>query len=127
MRGPDDFHHRLHVASREGQAIGRQLPASAATPADDGDGSAPEPAADPVDDTADNVPSAATPRCPPQTPEGSSPTVDCDDSDMVVIEEDDYPDPNAPDGSVFAVRLGDYSQLFARLRRGGGLESSRRA
>ena len=127
MRGPDDFHHRLHVASREGQAIGRQLPQAAAPAADGSDGLVAEPVADPVDEVADDVPSAATPGCPPQTPEGSSPTVDCDDSDMVVIEEDDHPDPNAPDGSVFAVRLGDYSQLFARLRRGGGLESSRRA
>jgi hypothetical protein len=46
---------------------------------------------------------------------------------MMVIEEDNHPDPNAPDGSVFAVRLGDYSQLFARLRRGGQIESSRQA
>jgi len=28
---------------------------------------------------------------------------------------------------VQAVRLGDYSRLFARLRRGGQLESSRQA
>ena len=42
-----------------------------------------------------------------------------DDSDMVVIEEDRYPDPNSTNSTVAAVRLGDYSRLFARLRRGG--------
>jgi len=52
---------------------------------------------------------------------------DPDDSDMVVIEEDLYVDPHAPEPAVQAVRLGDYSRLFARLRRGGQLESSRQA
>ena len=43
---------------------------------------------------------------------------------MVVIEEDRYPDPNSANPTVAAVRLGDYSRLFARLRRGGQMESS---
>lgn len=112
MQGPDGFHDRMHVASREGQAIARQLPAAepiapaAAEPAPEAELIADDRAAEPA------APVAA---------------VEPDDSDMVVIEEDDHPDPNAPDGSVFAVRLGDYSQLFARLRRGGQVESSRRA
>ena len=38
---------------------------------------------------------------------------------MVVIEEDRYPDPNNTNSTVSAVRTGDYSRLFARLRRGG--------
>ena len=112
MRGPDSFHERLHVASREGQAITRQLPDADST------GSvavASEPAAEA--DAAD---------APGELP-AETEAVELDDSDMVVIEEDNHPDPNAPDGSVFAVRLGDYSQLFARLRRGGQIESSRRA
>jgi hypothetical protein len=52
---------------------------------------------------------------------------DLTDADMVLIEEDDHPDPNAPDQAIQAVRLGDYSRLFVRLRRGGQLETSRQA
>jgi type II secretory pathway predicted ATPase ExeA len=112
MRGPDGFHDRMHVASREGQAIARQLPAAEPTN--------PTPAA--------AAPEAETIACG-HAAEASAPgtVIEPDDSDMVVIEDDDHPDPHAADGSVFAVRLGDYSQLFARLRRGGQIESSRQA
>ena len=112
MQGPDGFHKRLHVASREGQAIARQLPDADST------GSVavvPEPVAEPDRTVTHGEISVETE------------AVELDDSDMVVIEEDNQPDPNSPDGSVFAVGLRDYSQLFARLRRGGQIESSRRA
>ena len=113
MRGPERFHDRLHVASREGQAIARQLPEAEPNRAASASAAA---SVDPLPpDAADES----------VAPPGAA--LEPDDSDMVVIEEDNHPDPNAPDGSVFAVRLGDYSQLFARLRRGGQVESSRRA
>jgi hypothetical protein len=44
---------------------------------------------------------------------------DADDSDMIVIEEDFLEHPSVGRRSIFAVRPGDYRQLFARLRRGG--------
>ena len=119
MNGPDDFENRLHVASREGQMMARQLPAcelAAATTPDE-----PNEIAE-----AEFVPgedAVAGERGEPE-PEIES---DPDDSDMVVIEEDLYVDPHAPEPAVQAVRLGDYSRLFARLRRGGQLESSRQA
>ncbi|NBP88586.1 MAG: ATP-binding protein [Planctomycetia bacterium] len=119
MNGPDDFENRLHVASREGQMMARQLPAcelAAATTPDE-----PNEIAE-----AEFVPgedAVAEERGEPE-PEIES---DPDDSDMVVIEEDLYVDPHAPEPAVQAVRLGDYSRLFARLRRGGQLESSRQA
>jgi hypothetical protein len=112
MQGPDSFHERLHVASREGQAIARQLPAADSA-------SSVAVIADPVAESNASGPSDEVP--------AEIEAVELDDSDMMVIEEDNHPDPNAPDGSVFAVRLGDYSQLFARLRRGGRVESSRQA
>lgn len=90
VRGPDDFSSHLHVASREGTAMAKELKCfereSAAA-------------------MADEAPIAA----------GS----DADDSDMIVIEEDILEHPSVGRRSIFAVRPGDYRQLFARLRRGG--------
>ena len=117
MAGPDDFHDRLHVASREGQAISRQLPPGPATVP-------PAPAAASVD----GMPAAdAVPAVDEGVEQAKEDEVDVTDADMVLIEEDDHPDPNAPDQAIQAVRLGDYSRLFVRLRRGGQLETSRRA
>jgi len=117
MAGPDDFHDRLHVASREGQAISRQLP--------------PGPAAMPPAAAAasvDGMPAAdAPPAVDEDVEQAKEDDVDLTDADMVLIEEDDHPDPNASDQAIQAVRLGDYSRLFVRLRRGGQLERSRRA
>ena len=45
---------------------------------------------------------------------------EADDSDMIVIEEDLFDHPSVGRRGIFAVRPGDYRQLFARLRRGGG-------
>lgn len=125
MQGPDTFQCRMHVASREGQAIGRQLPDPAA---------APPAAATGLDDAGPGRLDSVSPSQPTSSAEATATDETAlaelpepDDSDMVVIEEDSHPDPNTPDGSIFAVRLGDYSQLFARLRRGGHVESSRRA
>ena len=47
-----------------------------------------------------------------------------DDSDMVIIEEDHYSGDEVGNPTVAAVRLSDYSRLFARLRRGGRMKSS---
>lgn len=90
VRGPDDFASRRHVSSREGAALAKCLPAAETPPADR---SQAEPALAP----------------PPSD----------DDADMLVIEEDEWtppPDPNA--WRVLPVRPGDYSRLFARMRRG---------
>jgi hypothetical protein len=48
-----------------------------------------------------------------------------DDSDMVVIEDDEYVAADDLKRSIFAVRPGDYRSLFARLRRGDGGEAGR--
>jgi type II secretory pathway predicted ATPase ExeA len=113
MNGPDDFHNRLHVSCREGEAMARQLPACDAGPV-----TAPE-APHEISKT-EFVPEEDT------AGDGRVESV-MDDSDMVVIEEDIHVDPCESEQSVQPVRLGDYSRLFARLRRGGQLESSRRA
>jgi type II secretory pathway predicted ATPase ExeA len=103
MHGPDDFSGRRHVASREGETLGRQLAAgtrielpavATALPAADdrraAGGTAGETRAGHDVDPAD------------------------DDADMVVIEEDLEAAPPA----VVPVRPGEYRSLFARLRRG---------
>lgn len=90
VRGPDDFAARRHVSSREGAALAKRLPAAELAPADPGVPEAPRAAASPDDD-----------------------------ADLLVIEEDEWtppPDPNA--WRVLPVRPGDYSRLFARMRRG---------
>lgn len=117
MAGPDDFHERLHVASREGQAISRQLPPgpAAVPPAAAAASVEAVPAVDAVHAVDEDVEQAGEDEA------------DVTDADMVLIEEDDHPDPNVPDQAIQAVRLGDYSRLFVRLRRGGQLETSRRA
>ena len=104
MNGPDDFHNRLHVASREGQALARQLPVS-------------DPAVATVLVQQRVVPETVL---TPDEEAGTDLIVETvqDDSDMVLIEEDIHADPDVSDQSVRAVRLGDYSRLFARLRRG---------
>jgi len=95
VRGPDDFSGRRQVSSREGTDLARRLPEGAA-PVERG----PAP---------DSRAGAATPA-----------SVATDDSDMVVIEEDEWTPPADPRAwRVQAVRPGDYSRLFARLRRGG--------
>jgi len=106
MRGPDDFRDCRHVASREGEAMARQLSArerielpavsAAATPAAD-------------DRQADDTTAI---------PETAAADADADDSDMVVVEEDLEPFQTPGRPVVAAVRPGDYRSLFARLRRG---------
>ena len=116
MEGPDDFHRHLHVASREGQSMSRQLSEMACdVPAKH------EQSNDCVE--APHVSSdASSLKDEVLTGEGSE--GEPDDSDMVIIEEDHYSDDEVGDPTVAAVRLSDYSRLFARLRRGGRMKSS---
>ena len=111
MKGPDDFQRRLHVASREGQSINRKISEL------DTSGS--------LEKKQNNVvakkeePTSSVALQSPKHAEEQHLQSELDDSDMVVIEEDRYPDPNNTNSTVAAVRTGDYSRLFARLRRGG--------
>ena len=116
MKGPDDFHRHLHVASREGQSMSRQLSEMACdVPAKH------EQSNDYVE--APHVSSdARSLKDEVLTGEGSE--GEPDDSDMVIIEEDHYSDDEVGNPTVAAVRLSDYSRLFARLRRGGRMKSS---
>ena len=116
MEGPDDFHRHLHVASREGQSMSRQLSEMACdVPAKH------EQSNDYVE--APHVSSdASSLKDEVLTGEGSE--GEPDDSDMVIIEEDHYSDDEVGNPTVAAVRLSDYSRLFARLRRGGRMKSS---
>tara|TARA_Y100000385_G_scaffold61665_1_gene60316 strand:- start:22 stop:1281 length:1260 start_codon:yes stop_codon:yes gene_type:complete len=120
MEGPDDFHRRLHVASREGQSINRRISELSTS--------------DPLEKKQNNVMPKEKEALQSASLETTKHVEEqhahdgLDDSDMVVIEEDRYPDPNSTNSTVAAVRLGDYSRLFARLRRGrqrgGKIESS---
>lgn len=103
VRGPDDFAARRHVASREGAALGRKLPAGVACPAPAG---------------------RSEERCPPRAAVDvprtavEPPSLE-DDSDMLVIEEDLWLPPVAEGGCrATPVRIDDYRRLFARMRRG---------
>ncbi len=111
MEGPDDFHRHLHVASREGRSMSRQLSEIAhSVPANNGQGN------DCVEDLhASPVATSLENKVAMEAGAESEP----DDSDMVIIEEDHYADGQSSNPTVAAVRLSDYSRLFARLRRGG--------
>ena len=111
MEGPDDFQRRLHVASREGQSINRKISEL------DTSGSLEKKQNNVVAKKEEPTSSVAL-QSPKHAEEQHLQSV-LDDSDMVVIEEDRYPDPNNTNSTVSAVRTGDYSRLFARLRRGG--------
>ncbi len=109
MQGPDDFSGCRHVASREGDAMGRHLESLQrvvlpAVPAGLGtaDAAAGEPAASRAEVAAVEV---------------AVEEVE-DDADMVLIEEDLLEPPTGAQPSIFAVRPGDYRSLFTRLRRG---------
>lgn len=92
MAGPDDFQSHRHVASREGTAMAKKL------------------------DCFEREPAAAVADEPPVA---DADDAAADDSDMIVIEEDILDHPSVGRRGIFAVRPGDYRQLFARLRRGG--------
>jgi len=101
MRGPDDFSDRRHVASRDGSSMSRRL-----------------------DDYERAQAPAVVSRVGNSEPEKAAAVEDSqivDDSDMVVIEEDLFEHPSAVRRSIFPVRPGDYRHLFARLRRGDGV------
>jgi hypothetical protein len=101
---PEDFRGHSQVSSREGKAIARLL-ADFVRPAAAEDLPGPSRAAEPP------RPAAAEPDVTDITD-----ITDSDDADMVVIEED-LEEP-AAQPAVFAVRPGDYRNLFTRLRRG---------
>lgn len=116
MEGPDDFHRHLHVASREGLSINRRLSElSTSQPLENQQKNT----ATKVNETPPSVSLETN-----QNVESKNVEAELDDSDMVVIEEDRFPDPNSTHSTVAAVRIGDYSRLFARLRRGGRMGSS---
>ena len=115
IRGPDDFRGCRHVASREGQTLGRVL--ATITQEDVGQSTA-EPT-----DRQDPVASGPTPVAEPaDTDEQAGVAVaddgEIDDSDMVVIEEDLHEAGGVVGPSVLSVRPSDYRSLFTRLRRG---------
>lgn len=141
VRGPEDFRDRRHVASREGADLASRLDAWERT-ADDaarrptagderrqpGAGQGTIRAAlgrtgagaagiDLLDDAMDRM----------DAMDAAADTVAtaADDSDMVVIEDDEFESPEELKRSIFAVRPGDYRQLFARLRRGDRGEPGR--
>jgi len=93
---PADFRGHPQVTSRESKAIARIL-------------------ADCVRPAAEHPPRPGRAAEPPQ-PAAPEPDVAGDDADMVVIEED--LDESTERRAVFAVRPGDYRNLFTRLRRG---------
>ncbi len=109
--GPDDFRDRRHVASREGQALGRLLATfgrEEATPADSHAG--PSVSGGPESQAQESVEGV-----------GSASRNEIDESDMVVIEEDldgRVDSIDDPSTAVFQVRPSDYRSLFTRLRRG---------
>ena len=98
-----DFGDHPAVTSREGKAIARLL-AECERPA--------------ADAAAGDERSAAAEPPRPVAPEPDLAAQAADDADMVLIEED-LDEPAAESrAAVFAVRPGDYRNLFTRLRRG---------
>jgi type II secretory pathway predicted ATPase ExeA len=102
VKGPDDFSGRRHVASREGSSLARQLAPNVAQP------------------TSQSIPTLPPPS--PVAPGACDAAGPLDDSDMVVIEEDLWMPPTEAPRRAIPVRLGDYTRLFARMRRGGTIE-----
>jgi type II secretory pathway predicted ATPase ExeA len=104
-----EFGDHPAVTSREGKAIARLLAEfERAAP------EAPEALEAADDDDADD----AVPAAEPRRPAAREPGRVADDTDMVVIEEDLAEPAPEPRPTVFAVRPGDYRNLFTRLRRG---------
>ena len=100
MRGPEDFSTHRHVASREGLSMARKLDALE------------------IEQTNSHPITVAVAPHSDASPVVREATHELDDSNMVVIEEDSFDHPSDIKRSIFAVRLGDYRGLFARLRRG---------
>lgn len=104
VRGPDDFRDRLHVASREGADLAGRIEAW---------------------ERAEAVETASSPTAAIKTAPAADSAIAIDDSDMVVIEDDEHVAADDVKRSIFAVRPGDYRSLFARLRRGDGGNAGR--
>jgi hypothetical protein len=100
MRGPEDFSTHRHVASREGLSMARKLDALE------------------IEQTNSHPITVAVANHSDASPVVREAIHELDDSNMVVIEEDSFEHPSDIKRSIFAVRLGDYRGLFARLRRG---------
>jgi type II secretory pathway predicted ATPase ExeA len=116
--GPDDFNACRHVASREGQALGKVL---ATVVRDENHPAEPDLPSAGVAETV----AASEPDQPTQVVCAEAGGMDgdeeyvIDDSDMVMIEEDLSEGEGSRPQSVFSVRPSDYRSLFTRLRRGG--------
>ena len=111
VAGPDDFSGCRHVASREGQSMGRLLASIADVTPRPAEVEDHHPAHTPAAQAAEPAVMAAA--------SGNGVEAEIDDADMVVIEEDVLP-AGGGTPAVFAVRPGDYRSLFTRLRRGAG-------
>ena len=127
VRGPDDFRDRLHVASREGADLAGRLEAweraeSVSSSASQSSHGRDRKTEQPRSTSGGGMASAASAIEPAPAVDSA---VAIDDSDMVVIEDDEYVAADDLKRSIFAVRPGDYRSLFARLRRGDGGEAGR--
>lgn len=127
VRGPDDFRDRLHVASREGADLVGRIEAweraEAVSLAAGRSSRAMDRGAEPL--RAATGATAAHPTASIESAPGADSSIAIDDSDMVVIEDDEHVAADDAKRSIFAVRPGDYRTLFARLRRGDGGEAGR--
>jgi type II secretory pathway predicted ATPase ExeA len=108
--GPDDFSGCRHVASREGQSLGKLLATVARDDAGQG-GRHSESAATRGEAAGEPGVRAA---------DAADEIEVIDDSDMVVIEEDLYEPAGEAAPAVVSVRPSDYRSLFTRLRRSRG-------
>ena len=121
VRSGEGFVGQPRVSSRQGEAIVRELmELEGGRPTAGGRGMAGGRGRDDAgDDAGDRDAREAAAASAGRAVAGTqAETAECDDADMVVIEEDE-PVPAGPQPAIAAVRLGDYRRLFARLRRGG--------
>lgn len=127
VRGPDDFRDRLHVASREGADLAGRIEAWERAEAVSSTVAQPSLGGDRRSETlrASGGETPSSPTAALETAAAADSSIAIDDSDMVVIEDDEYVPADAVNRSIFAVRPGDYRSLFARLRRGDGGEAGR--
>lgn len=116
VEGPDDFRGRRHVASRDGQNLGRLLATFGRDQTVDQE--------EPSQSAGDATPAVPAPvgsenaGTQSQVAVADSAVEEIDDSDMVVIEEDLHDAAGDVSATVFSVRPTDYRNLFIRLRRG---------
>ena len=127
VRGPDDFRDRLHVASREGADLAGRIEAweraEAVSQAVGHSSPGRDRGGEPLRTAGGET--ASSPMAAIETAPAADSAIAIDDSDMVLIEDDEYVAADDVKRSIFAVRPGDYRSLFARLRRGDGGDAGR--